>query len=85
MSSVLHPFPQRMALLVGEAVYVSGWSKRALFRAISDGRLRSYFSNGRRRIFPDDLERLVKGEPMPAGPPPKMKVVGVSGRGLPVA
>jgi hypothetical protein len=76
----LNQIPRRIAHQIDEAVFISGFSKRALYRAIGDGRLRSYFSNGRRWILYEDLERLVKGEPMPPGPPPKMRVVAHSGR-----
>jgi hypothetical protein len=77
----LNKIPTSIAHPMDEACYVSGWSKRALYRAVKDERVRSYFSNGRRWILREDLERLLKGEAMPPGPPPRMRVVAVSGRG----
>jgi hypothetical protein len=77
----LNQIPPKLAHPMDEASFTIGWSKRSLYRAVKDGRVRSYFSNGRRWILREDLERLLKGEPMPPGTPPRMRVVAVSGRG----
>lgn len=79
--SALHQFPPRIALTVEEAMWAAGVSRRALFKAMEDGRLKSYFSCGRRRIFPEDLERFLRGEKPSADPVEKMKSHVVSARG----
>jgi hypothetical protein len=57
------PWPQKIAYTFDEAVLASGVSRRALQYAIRDGRLKSYFAAGRRRIFPKDLEDYLRGGP----------------------
>lgn len=78
--SDLYPFPTRIALTVEEAMFASGISRRALFRALSEERLRSSFVCGRRRINPDDLGAFMRGQPMPDTPSPMMRSGGVAGR-----
>jgi hypothetical protein len=48
-----------------EAVMASGVSRRALQYAIKDGRLKSHFAAGRRRIFVRDLEDFLRGGETP--------------------
>ncbi len=78
--SAMHQFPPRIAYVVEEAMFASGLSRRALFKAMEDGRLRSYFSAGRRRIFPEDLETFLKGERPSPEPVSKMRSHVVSAR-----
>jgi hypothetical protein len=78
--SDLYPFPARIALTVEEAMFASGVSRRALFRAMSEKRLRSSFVCGRRRINPDDLAAFMRGQPMPESPSSTMRSGGVAGR-----
>jgi hypothetical protein len=78
--SDLYPFPTRIALTVEEAMFASGVSRRALFRAMSEKRLRSSFVCGRRRIDPADLAAFMRGQPMPDSPAPMVRSGGVAGR-----
>ena len=78
--SDLYPFPTRIALTVEEAMFSAGISRRALFRAMSEKRLRSSFVCGRRRIDPADLAAFMRGQPMPDTPAPTMRSGGVEGR-----
>ena len=54
-------WPARIAYTFDEAVFASGVPRRTLQYAIKEGRLKSYFSAGRRRVFPADLEEFLRG------------------------
>jgi predicted site-specific integrase-resolvase len=56
-----YTWPDRLAYVIDEAVHASGISRRELYRAMSDGRLKFSFVAGRRRIFPDDLKKFLRG------------------------
>ncbi len=68
------PWPEKIAFTFDEAVFASGVSRRALQYAIKDGRLKSYFAAGRRRIFPKDLEEFLRGTTQP----PRQPITGAS-------
>jgi hypothetical protein len=55
------PWPDKIAYTLDEAVFASSISRRSLQAAISDGRLKSTLSHGRRRILPADLRAFVLG------------------------
>ena len=56
-----YTWPDKLAYVLDEAVHASGISRRELYRAMSDGRLKFSFVAGRRRIFPDDLRNFLRG------------------------
>ena len=58
-------WPARIAYTFDEAVFASGVPRRTLQYAIKEGRLKSYFSAGRRRVFPADLEEFLRGVGQP--------------------
>ncbi len=76
------PWPRRLAMTKAEAAIAGGFSQRHLDRIIASGELRAFLVGGRWRIFPDDLESYIRGEP-PKGPAPKLRVVSVCGRHRP--
>ena len=73
-------WPSKIAYTMDEAQFAAGISKRQLHRAIERGELRAAWVAGRRRIAPDDLEKYVRGEPMPATPQAKPRVVSIGAR-----
>jgi excisionase family DNA binding protein len=56
-----YTWPDKLALVIDEAVHASGVSRRELYRAMAAGKLKFSFIAGRRRIFPEDLKEWLRG------------------------
>jgi hypothetical protein len=57
-----HQWPEKLAFVIDEAVQAGGGSRRSLERAMAEGKLRFYVAGGRKRIFPEDLRKYLRGE-----------------------
>ena len=80
--SDLYPFPTRIALtVVGSQVFSRRETRRALFRAMSEKRLRSFVRvRAAVVIDPADLAAFMRGQAMTWMPAPTMRSGGVEGR-----
>lgn len=54
-------WPEKLAYVLDEAVHASGVSRRSLYRAMDEGKLKFSFVAGRRRILPEDLRLYLRG------------------------
>jgi excisionase family DNA binding protein len=69
-------------LAVAEAARASGFSRRAVYRAIDRGELTASVVCSRLRIHPDDFLTWMEGQPV-APREPSSRIVGIGARSAP--